>query len=154
MLNNTDIDKKYMKMAIELAKQGASKGEVPIAAVLVNDSGAVISQAHNLCATLQDVTAHAEVLAIKQASEKLQALRLTGLTLYVTIEPCPMCAGAIMLSRISRLVYGALDNKAGGVHSLFNILTHPGLNHQLQVTGGVLEAECAALVQEFFRARR
>lgn len=154
MLSNADNDNKYMLMAIELAKEAAIKGEVPIAALLINDSGAVISQAHNLCETLHDATAHAEMLVIKQASEKLQAVRLTGSTLYVTIEPCPMCAGAIMLSRISRLVYGALDNKAGGVHSLFNILTHPGLNHQLQVTGGVLETECATLVQEFFRARR
>lgn len=153
MLNNMDKDQYYMQQALELAKLAAQKDEVPIAALLVEDE-LIIAQAHNLCERLHDATAHAELLVIQQASEKLQQARLTGTTLYVTIEPCPMCAGAIFLSRIERVVYGALDSKAGGVHSLFNILTHPNLNHQVQVTGGVLEQECAMLVQEFFKKRR
>lgn len=153
MLNNMDKDQYYMQQALELAKLAAQKDEVPIAALLVKDE-LIIAQAHNLCERLHDATAHAELLVIQQASEKLQQARLTGTTLYVTIEPCPMCAGAIFLSRIERVVYGALDSKAGGVHSLFNILTHPNLNHQVQVTGGVLEQECAMLVQEFFKKRR
>ena len=153
MLNNMDKDKYYMQQALNLAKEAAAKNEVPIAAVLVRDDQ-IIAQAHNLCATWQDATAHAEMLVIRQATERLQQARLTDSTLYVTIEPCPMCAGAIFLSRIERVVYGALDSKAGGVHSLFNILTHPSLNHQVQVTGGVLDQDCAELVQEFFKKRR
>lgn len=153
MLNKMDKDRYYMQRAISLAQIAAANNEVPIAAVLVQD-GKIIAEAHNLCETLKDNTAHAEMLVIRQAAKKLQQARLTNTTLYVTIEPCPMCAGAIFLNRIERVVYGALDSKAGGVHSLFNILTHPRLNHQVQVTGGVLEQECAALVQEFFRERR
>lgn len=142
-----------MQQALEMAKLAVQQNEVPIAAILVKDDE-IIAKAHNLCESLQDATAHAELLVIKQATEKLQQARLTDCTLYVTIEPCPMCAGAIFLSRVTRVVYGALDSKAGGVHSLFNILTHPNLNHRAQVTGGVLEAECAALVQDFFKTRR
>lgn len=153
MLNNMDKDRYYMRQAISLAQAAAINNEVPIAAILVQDDQ-IIAQAHNLCETLQDATAHAELLVIRQAAEKLKQARLTDLTLYVTIEPCSMCAGAIILSRIERVVYGALDSKAGGVHSLFNILTHPHLNHQVQVTGGVLELECAQLVQKFFQKRR
>lgn len=153
MLSKADKDRYYMQQALELAQLAVQQNEVPIAAILVKDDE-VIAKAHNLCESLQDATAHSELLVIKQATEKLQRVRLTDCTLYVTIEPCPMCAGAIFLSRVTRVVYGALDSKAGGVHSLFNILTHPSLNHQAQVTGGVLEAECAALVQDFFKTRR
>ena len=102
----------------------------------------------------QDATAHAEVVAIREACKALGHWRLTDLTLYVTIEPCPMCAGAIVMSRISRLVYGGMDAKAGACESLFNIPGHPALNHRPEVTAGVLEDECIALVKKFFRARR
>lgn len=153
MLNKTDKDEKYMWQALALAQIAAQNNEVPIAALLVQNNK-IIAQAHNLCEGLHDSTAHAELLAIRAACDFLGNARLTDATLYVTIEPCPMCAGAIMLSRIKRLVYGALDSKAGGVHSLFNILTHPQLNHQVQVTGGVLELECAELVRKFFSSRR
>ena len=146
-------DEKYMQQAIALALQAQNLGEVPIAAILVKDN-TIIAQAHNLREHKQDATAHAELLVIQAACTKLKSWRLTGCTLYVTLEPCVMCAGALVLSRVERVVYGALDYKAGAVHSLFNLLTHPLLNHQLHVIGGVCEAECRQLLQNFFKLRR
>lgn len=143
----------YMEMALEEAKLAYDKGEVPIGAVLVHD-GQVIAQAHNLRETGGDPTAHAEVVAIRQGAKQLGGWRLANTTLYVTIEPCSMCAGAIVNARIPNLVYGALDPKAGGVDSVFNITANPLLNHQVNVIGGVMEAECAQLMKDFFRARR
>lgn len=146
-------DRDYMQEALEEARKAFSKGEVPIGAVLVRD-GRIISRAHNLREELHDPTAHAEILAIREAGKKLGGWRLPDSTLYVTIEPCPMCAGALVQARVSRLVYGAADVKAGAVHSLYNITEDERLNHRLEVTGGVLAEEAAALMREFFRSRR
>lgn len=146
-------DQQYMQQLIELALEAQKLGEVPIAAMIVKNDE-IIVQTYNLRETQQNATAHAELLAIQAACAQLKSWRLTGCTLYVTLEPCVMCAGALVLSRVERLVYGALDPKAGAVHSLFNILTHPQLNHQLEVVGGVCEVQCRQLLQNFFRQRR
>ncbi len=143
----------YMGWAITQAKQAGATGEVPIGAVVVMDDE-VISCAHNHRETWRDATAHAEVIAIREACNKLGCWRLTGATLYVTIEPCPMCAGALVMSRIERLVYGSADVKAGAVESLFNIVQNKSLNHQLSVTAGVRADECSALMKNFFKMRR
>ncbi len=146
-------DQDYMKIALEEAQKAAMIGEIPIGAVIVCD-GEIIAKAHNMRETWQDATAHAEIIAIKQACEKLGRWRLTGATLYVTVEPCPMCGGAIMNSRLDKLVYGCKDSKAGGIESIFNILSNPNLNHRAEVLGGVLEEECAQVMKDFFKKRR
>ena len=146
-------DFEFMGLALAEAGQAASEGEVPIGAVLVF-AGEVIAQAHNRRETDKDATAHAEMLVIRDACRKLGCWRLTGATLYVTIEPCPMCAGALVMSRIDRLVYGSPDFRAGAVESIFNVVQHPALNHRLAVTAGVRQEECAAAMQAFFRDRR
>ena len=145
-------DEEYMGLALAEARKAYELGEVPIGAVVVKD-GEVIATAYNLRETGHDATAHAEVLAIRRACEKIGHWRLTGATLYVTIEPCPMCAGALVMSRIDRLVYGAADYKAGAVESLFNITNHSGLNHRIEVRAGVREEECRILMKGFFRER-
>ena len=132
-------DEKYMNLALAEAKKAYELGEVPIGAVLVAKDGTTVSVGHNLRETAKDATAHAEIEAIRAANKKLDRWRLSGTTLYVTIEPCPMCAGAIVNSRIDRVVYGGADIKAGAVHSIFNVLTNSNLNHQTEVTAGVLE---------------
>nr|WP_245690442.1 tRNA adenosine(34) deaminase TadA [Sporolituus thermophilus] len=142
-----------MGIALEEARKAYAIGEVPIGAVLVMD-GAVVARAHNRRETWHDATAHAEIIVIQQACKLLGRWRLTGATLYVTIEPCPMCAGALVNSRIDRLVYGSPDYKAGAVESLFNIVQHPALNHRLEVTAGVRADECAEIMRDFFRQRR
>ena len=146
-------DNTYMGLALAEARKAFAVGEIPIGAVLVRD-GQVIAAAHNLRETCHDATAHAEIIAIRQACQELQTWRLTGATLYVTIEPCPMCAGALVNSRVSRLVYGSADSKAGAVESIFNVVQNQALNHRMDVTAGVREEECAALMKEFFQARR
>ena len=146
-------DFEFMGLALAEAGQAASEGEVPIGAVLVF-AGEVIAQAHNRRETDKDATAHAEMLVIRDACRKLGRWRLTGATLYVTIEPCPMCAGALVMSRIDRLVYGSPDFRAGAVESIFNVVQHPALNHRLAVTAGVRQEECAAAMQAFFREKR
>ena len=146
-------DFEFMGLALAEAGQAASEGEVPIGAVLVF-AGEVIARAHNRRETDKDATAHAEMLVIREACRKLGRWRLTGATLYVTIEPCPMCAGALVMSRIDRLVYGSPDFRAGAVESIFNVVQHPALNHRLAVTAGVRQEECAAAMQAFFRERR
>lgn len=146
-------DEEYMGLALAEARKAYELGEVPIGAVVVKD-GEVIATAYNLRETGHDATAHAEVLAVRKACEKIGHWRLTGSTLYVTIEPCPMCAGALVMSRIDRLVYGAADYKAGAVESLFNITNHSGLNHRIEVRAGVREEECRNLMKDFFRERR
>ena len=143
----------FMGMALSEAQKAADAGEVPVGAVLTQD-GVVIAQAHNLRETDKDATAHAEMLAIREGCRKLGRWRLSGTTLYVTIEPCPMCAGALVMSRIDRLVYGSPDFRAGAVESIFNVVQHPALNHRLAVTAGVRQEECAAAMQAFFRKRR
>lgn len=143
----------YMGLALGEAKKAYDLGEVPIGAVLVVDQQ-VVASAHNMREIWHDATAHAEVIAIREACKALNRWRLTGATLYVTIEPCPMCAGAIVMSRIDRLVYGSPDYKAGAVESLFNVVQNPALNHRLDVTAGVRADECSALMKDFFRQRR
>ena len=146
-------DFELMGLALAEAEQAAAEGEVPIGAVLVF-AGEVVAQAHNRRETDHDATAHAEMLVIREACRKLKRWRLTGATLYVTIEPCPMCAGALVMSRVGRLVYGSPDFRAGAVESIFNVVQHPSLNHRLAVTAGVRQDECAAAMQAFFRDRR
>ena len=142
-----------MGLALAEARLAAEEGEVPIGAILVKN-GEVISRAHNRRENDKDATAHAEMLVIRDACQKLGSWRLSGTTLYVTIEPCPMCAGALVMSRIDRLVYGSPDYKAGAVESLFNIASHPALNHRLEITAGIRQEECTAAMQAFFRKRR
>ncbi|HWR06721.1 tRNA adenosine(34) deaminase TadA [Sporomusa sp.] len=146
-------DSYYMGLALVEARQAYDLGEVPIGAVLVIDQQ-VVASAHNMREIWHDATAHAEVIAIREACKVLSRWRLTGATLYVTIEPCPMCAGAIVMSRIDRLVYGSPDYKAGAVESLFNVVQNPALNHRLEVTSGVRADECTAIMKDFFRQRR
>lgn len=142
-----------MQLALKEAQLAASFGDVPVGAVVVRD-GVVIGRGHNRREQDNDPTAHAEVIAIRQAAEALGAWRLTGCTLYVTIEPCPMCAGALVLARLDRLVYGAADPKTGATGSLWNIVQDERLNHRLDVTAGVLESECREVIRTFFRQRR
>lgn len=146
-------DEAFMRLALEQAALAPASGEVPIAALLVHE-GQVLAQAHNLRETRQDPTAHAEILVIQEAAAKLGTWRLIDCTLYVTLEPCPMCAGAVVLSRIARTVFGAWDPKAGACGSLMDIPTDPRLNHRVEITGGILEKESQRLLQEFFRNRR
>ena len=142
-----------MRMALDHAALAPALGEVPIAAVLVHE-GQVLARAHNLRETKQDPTAHAEILVIQEAAAKLGTWRLIDCTLYVTLEPCPMCAGAMVQSRIARTVFGAWDPKAGACGTLMDIPADPRLNHRVTVAGGILEKESQQLLQEFFKNRR
>lgn len=142
-----------MKMAIEQAQIAEENGDVPIGAIIVYENQ-IIGRAYNQREQLQDPTAHAEIIALTQAAAFLESWRLHGCTMYVTLEPCPMCAGAIVLARIERLFYGCDDPKTGAVKSLYNIVTDERLNHIIQVTSGVLAEECSDLLQQFFRRRR
>lgn len=146
-------DQYFMGLALEEAQKAADLGEIPIGAVLVQDNE-VIAQAHNMRETWQDATAHAEVIVIQEACKKLKSWRLSGCTLYVTVEPCPMCSGAIVNGRVDRVVYGCPDAKAGGAESIFNIITNPNLNHVACVMSGVREEECAQIMKAFFKRRR
>lgn len=144
-----------MRLALVEAEKAYARGEIPIGAVLVrNEDGTVVSRGHNLRESKNDATAHAEMEAIREACTRLNRWRLSGLTLYVTIEPCAMCAGALVNSRIDRLVYGSTESKFGAVESIFNVVNHRLLNHRLSVTAGVLEDECRQLMKDFFRMRR
>ena len=145
-------DDNYMKIVLEQAQIAAQNNEVPIGAVLVNESGSIISKTHNLVNTLNDPTAHAEILAIQEAS-KIYGLRLTGFSLYVNMEPCPMCAGALVLARIKRLIY-AVPSPYGAAESLFNVTDNPNLNHQIDVTAGCLEDKARFLLKSFFQSKR
>ncbi len=147
------LDIQFMQQALALARQAPLIDEVPIAALIVRE-GIVIAQAHNLRETDQDPTAHAELLAIREAARQMKSWRLTESTLYVTLEPCCMCIGAIVLARIPRLVFGALDPKAGACGSIMNIPPEPKLNHRVDVLGGVCAEESQALLQDFFRELR
>jgi tRNA(adenine34) deaminase len=149
----TDRDLEFMQMALDQARLAPALGEVPIAAVIVMD-GQLLSQVHNFREVWQDPTAHAEVVAIREAATQLKTWRLTGTTMYVTIEPCSMCAGAIIQARVSRLVFGARDPKAGACGSVFNLPSERRLNHRVEVCGGVLELESQELMQTFFRRLR
>lgn len=146
-------DERFMRQAIREARKAFMKDEVPVGAVVVVD-GKVIAKAHNLKESLIDPTAHAEVLAIKKACKKLNNWRLTGCTLYSTLEPCPMCAGAILHARMNRLVFGAMDAKGGAVGSVMNILNDECLHHQVDVECGLFEDECKELLDPFFKSLR
>jgi len=148
-----DLDRQFMQEALTLAREATLIGEVPIAALLVRD-GIVIARAHNRREIDQDPTAHAELLAIREAARHIQSWRLADSTLYVTLEPCCMCIGAIVLARIPRLVFGALDPKAGACGSVMNVPPEPRLNHRVEVLSGVCAEESQALLQEFFRELR
>lgn len=143
----------WMKQAIEEAKKAEAIGEVPIGAVIVHH-GEIIGRGHNLRETTLDSTAHAEMIAIREASAHLDAWRLLDCTLYVTLEPCPMCAGAIVQSRIAHVVYGTGDPKAGCAGTLMNLLQESRFNHRSDVISGVLQEECAALLKDFFKKLR
>ena len=146
-----DLD--YMRLALQEAEHAFANGEVPVGAIIVRGS-TIIGSAHNQRESLRDPTAHAEMLAIPQAAEASLSWRLEDCTLFVTLEPCPMCAGASVLARIPRVVYGAADPKAGAVQSLFQLLNDSRLNHRAQTTGGVLADECGAILTRFFREHR
>lgn len=146
-------DEKYMKLAIEQAQIAEENGDVPIGAVIVYKNQ-IIGRAYNQREQLQDPTAHAEIIALTQAAAFLESWRLHGCTMYVTLEPCPMCAGALVLARVDRLVYGCDDPKTGAVKSLYNIVNDERLNHTINVASGVLAEECSGLLQQFFQRRR
>ena len=143
----------WMKLALDEAELAMSDGEVPIGAVIVHE-GRVIARAHNQREQLHDPTAHAEMIAITQAAAALGSWRLDGCTLYVTLEPCPMCAGAIVQARVPRVVYGAADPKAGAVHSLYRLLDDGRLNHRCEVIAGVMAEPCGQILSRFFQQQR
>lgn len=145
--------KKYMKEALKEAQMAGEKGEVPVGCVIV-ENGEIIGRGHNLTEHLNDPTAHAEILAIRQAAEKRGWARLTGCEMYVTLEPCAMCAGAIVWARLDRLHFGAADPKAGACGSVMNIVQNEKLNHTVEIEEGMLQEECAKVLKDFFAARR
>ncbi len=146
-------DEKFMKIALKEANKSFQLDEVPVGVVIVKDDK-IIARGHNLRETKQDPTVHAEIIAIKKASKKLKSWRLIDCTMYVTLEPCSMCAGAIMWSRIKRVVYGAKDIKGGAIGSSFNLFEQKGINHKPEVTSGVLEDEASTLLKDFFKLKR
>lgn len=149
-----NVDKRNMRLALEQAKKAYFEGEVPIGAVLTDESGILICAEHNRIEQLKDATAHAEILLLRQASKIISRKNFLNCTLYSTVEPCPMCAGALVLCRVGRLVYGATDSKFGAAESLFNVVDNKNLNHRLRVTAGILEEECLELMKNFFAERR
>ncbi|MHC4644476.1 MAG: tRNA adenosine(34) deaminase TadA [Planctomycetota bacterium] len=153
MVNISEEDEHFMKVAMEQARIAEENGDVPIGAVIVYEEQ-IIGKAYNQREQLQDPTAHAEIVALTQAAEFVGSWRLEGCTMYVTLEPCCMCAGALVLARMDRLVYGCDDPKAGACKSLYNIVQDERLNHRLEVEAGMLSAECTELLQRFFRKRR
>ncbi len=147
------MKEKFMKSAIGQAKIALKKDEVPIGAVIVLD-GKIIARAHNLMEKTQLATAHAEILAINKACKKLKSWRLDGAEMFVTLEPCPMCAGAIVNARIKKVYFGAYEKKSGSAESKFLILTDSGLNHKVQYEGGILEETCSNMIKNYFKAKR
>lgn len=146
-------DDSFMRVALELAREAQQRGEVPVGAVVVID-GAVVGRGCNQPIGTNDPTAHAEMVALRDAGQAITNYRLTGATMYVTIEPCQMCVGAMIHARIGRLVYGAREPKAGAIESAMRAHEHPALNHRMTATGGVLEEECRRVMQLFFEERR
>ena len=144
----------WMSIAIDRARKAAESGEVPVGAVVVDKNGDLLSAASNLTITNSDPTAHAEVLALREAAGKIGNYRLIGTTVYSTIEPCSMCAGALVNARVSRLVFGAHDERFGAVETLFQLCTSEKLNHRIEVVSGVLRDQCRDLMQQFFRSKR
>ena len=153
MIDPLSPEIQFMRMALRQAEMAAEKGEVPCGAVIVKD-GEVIGKAHNLTETLKDPTAHAEILAITQATQAVNNWRLIGTTMYVTKEPCPMCAGALVLARVEKVVWGMTDPIRGGAASKFQILDTADLNHRVEIQTGVMENECKAIMQDFFKKLR
>lgn len=149
----TDNFEAYMGAAFREAEAALDEGEVPVGAVIVKD-GRIIGRGHNQRETLNDPTAHAEMIAITQAAAALESWRLLGCTMYVTLEPCSMCAGALVLARLPRVVYGAADPRAGACGTLMDIVRDPRLNHRLEVVSSIMGDRCAAILKDFFRARR
>lgn len=149
-----DQDQPWMEYALVLARQAFAAGEVPVGAVLIIDDGTIIGEGYNQPISTCDPTAHAEILALRQAAARIGNYRLTDSTLYVTLEPCPMCAGAIIHARVRRVVFGASDPRTGAAGTVFNLLQSDHLNHRAKVQGGVLEKACAELLRTFFRTRR
>ena len=142
-----------MRAALDEARTATERGEVPIGAVLVHE-GKIVARAHNRTLTDNDPTAHAEMVAIRAAAQTIGNHRLTGTSLYVTVEPCAMCAGALIQARVARLIYGCPEQKGGAVRTCFQILDHPAVNHRVEVISGILAEDCAAVMQEFFAQRR
>ena len=152
--DGVESDEYWMRVALESAQRAAAEGEVPVGAVLLDADGQLMACAHNQTVGRHDPTGHAEVLALREAGARCGNYRLPGSTLYCTIEPCTMCAGALVHARVARLVYGATEPKAGAIHSTVQALENPMLNHRVAVTAGVLATESAAILQQFFQARR
>jgi tRNA(adenine34) deaminase len=150
---SADTDEKWMRHALKLARRAQDLREVPVGAVLVRDDE-LVAEGWNQPVASHDPSAHAEIVVLREAARLLRNYRLNGLTLYVTLEPCVMCAGAIIHARLGRLVYGAPDPRAGAVNSVYDVIANPRLNHAPAWTGGVLADECSAMLQDFFRARR
>lgn len=146
-------DSKYMERALELAREAQRAGEVPVGAVIVKDD-AIVGEGWNRPISTNDPTAHAEIVAMRAAAQKLSTYRLLDTTLYVTLEPCPMCAGAMVHARVRRLVYAATDPRAGAAGTIFNIVQHPSLNHRVECEAGLMSEECGTLLRAFFQGRR
>lgn len=148
-----ETDTEWMKLALEEAKAAAASGEVPVGALVISH-GQIVGRGNNRNLRANDPTAHAEIVALRDAAARIGNHRLSGCTLYATIEPCAMCAGAMIHARIARLVYGAHDPKAGAAGSVLEVINHPRLNHKMDITTGILEEPCAELLREFFQERR
>jgi tRNA(adenine34) deaminase len=153
MLREIGFDEKYMKMALEEAEEARKKGEIPIGAILLKGDQ-VLARDHNRCIELSDPTAHAEILVLRKGGEILKNYRLDETVMYVTAEPCPMCASAMVHSRISRLVFGTYEPKFGAVESKFKLLSDNGINHRVKIDRGILKGECAEILKGFFKERR
>ncbi|MGQ9584398.1 MAG: tRNA adenosine(34) deaminase TadA [Anaerolineae bacterium] len=153
MCKETPEDETFMRLALQEALTAYSKGEVPVGAIAVRN-GEVVARGHNLRETSKDPTAHAELIVLRRTAQALGGWRLSGVTLYCTLEPCPMCAGAMVLARLPRLVYAMEDPKAGAAGSVVNLLAHPDLNHQVEVRRGILETEVEVLFHRFFQELR
>jgi tRNA(adenine34) deaminase len=146
-------DLQFMREALSEARLAAERGEVPVGAVIVHE-GRIVARGHNRTLTDNDPTAHAEMIALRAAARALGNYRLNGVAVYVTVEPCAMCAGALIQARVARLIYGCDEPKGGAVRTCFQVLEHPSVNHRVEVTAGVLAEECARVMQEFFQLRR
>jgi len=149
-----DVDDRLMRQALACAREAEALGEVPVGAVMADGNGAVIARAANAPIARRDAAAHAEMLALRAAGRALDNYRLPGCVLYVTLEPCAMCVGALVHARVARVVFGAADPKTGACGSVFDLAASPKMNHRIEVTGGVLAEECGALLKQFFAARR
>lgn len=153
-IDQQQVDERFMRLALKQAHKAIELDEVPIGAIIVNKSGKIIANAHNLRETKHTTLGHAELVAIHRACQKLKSWRLLDCTLYVSLEPCFMCAGALVQARVGRVVFGAADPKGGALKSLASLHEHPQLNHQFKVTAGVLENECSDLLKKFFKNKR